>query len=170
MFVYDPSDEDNKEYSNKFQHLANECLVMIANCVKPKIGTYNITTTEEYQLVEFPSDFISFNNMKGIKDGVCFTIPQYTKRNTVILPEIGTYTLYYNALWDAITEENVNTDNELEIDTSILYVLPTYIVYNILAQDDIQRSVIMKNDFEILLSRLDNTILYQSDSFESEWI
>ena len=62
------------------------------------------------------------------------------------------------------------TDNlrGINIDVSVLNLLPTYIASQVLAQDDIQRSVILKNEFEVMLSRLYNENMYAVKHYESK--
>lgn len=278
------SDQEEQEYSNKFQRLANQGLVSIANSVKPKIATYkcrvyakkqHLYLQKEYPLfvvttlknvnsiaemedvggylyneeiyykdettiykktddseyepanivpmdnnmlldingvkygthdwkiysdsderfehenlfaigeeVTMPEDFISFGNMTGkcettvidpyyntqeIKEEV-YTPDHYIKRNAIYFDKPGVYTVHYNALWEEITDDYTkyaDSGKELPQDKSVLSILPQYIAFNILAQDDIQRSAILKNDYEVLLSRLDTSVQYDTEDYKS---
>ena len=84
-----------------------------------------------------------------------------------MLKKRGDYKLLYNALWHEITTTDITEDSELEIDASVLNCLPTYMASQLLSQDDIQRSTILKNEFELMLARLDTNIMYESNHYQS---
>ena len=279
FYVDKLSDQEEQEYSDKFQRLANQGLISIANSVKPKIATYKCrvyakkqqathdetlplfvvmsvkaidsldqiedigayeydnslyyydgTTTytedtadifvmannmlidvagvkygtHDFKIfsdaderfpqenlfavgeeVEMPDDFISFGNMTGRREITkidpyynteekyeeIYTPSHYIKRNSICFEKEGVYTVHYNALWETITDDYTkypySGTRELPQDKSILSILPQYIAFNILAQDDIQRSTIIKNDYEVLLARLDTTTQYDVENYES---
>lgn len=280
FYVDKLSDQEEQEYSDKFQRLANQGLISIANSVKPKIGTYvcrvydkaytvtrnkdlpifvvtkttdidsldkietnegafycngelvysdgtKIYTTAEADIVimandmlvvagdtkygthDFiiysdnderfeqenlfaigepvimPDDFISFGNMVGRRKYVKidpyyntretyeenYVPSHYVKRDGICFEKDGVYTVYYNSLWEEITDDYTkypyNGTVDLPQDRSVLSILPQYIAFNILAQDDIQRSTIIKNDYETLLARLDTSTEYDLENYES---
>lgn len=153
-----------QNYSEKFMYLANECLTMLANDIKPNIKAFEITTTIRNQKVKFPEDFISYANLVNYRDGVADPEIIFVDYDTVILPEIGSYIIFYNANWEKIVSES----QELNIDSSVLMCLPSYIASQVLSQDDIQRSTILRNEFELFVSRLDTTTMYQQNHYRSE--
>lgn len=166
----DEQEAQQQGYLAKFRFLANECLNIIANGVKPRIATFETLTTEENSEVMLPDDFLSFTDIVNYVDGIADPEIIYLDDKRVILPKKGNYKIFYNSLWHYITEEDVNSKNAnstLNIDSSVLNCLPTYIASQCLAQDDIQRSAILKNDFELMLSRLDTNMLYQQNSYKS---
>ena len=87
------------------------------------------------------------------------------------------YNILYNALYDPITDEEIRDDTDVTserleetsqpIDPSVLAIIPHYIAFNILAQDDIQLSTVLKNDFELNLARLDTDTLYTQEDWVS---
>jgi hypothetical protein len=83
--------------------------------------------------------------------------------------ELGDYVVFYNALWQPITEDYMNDQEQpdLPIDQSVLNCIPSYVASQILAEDDVQRSTILKNEYELMLSRLDTNIMYQENHFKS---
>ena len=163
----DDSEAEQQGYLAKFGYLANEGLVLIANGVKPKIGLFEHEALEDNTIVKMPDDFISFTNMVNyLNDSPDPTIV-YMGDKSLKLPIKGNYKIYYNAAWQKITKKEIDENSELEIDDSILTCLPTYIASQLLAQDDIQRSTILKNEFELMLSRLDTDIFYQENHFKS---
>lgn len=178
----DEEEAQQQGYLAKFAYLANEALNVIANGVKPKITTAIVETTDANEQYTMPENFISFINMinymqPGKKDdegNVTYSDINeadpdilYLGARTIMLPKIGKYTIYYNAEWDVITDEHTIKDIPIEIDSSILVTLPTYIASQLLAQDDIQRSTILKNEFELMLSRMDTDVFYQENHFKS---
>lgn len=163
----DEAEAQQQGYLAKFGYLANEGLNMIANRVKPKIGVFEIKTSEENETVTMPEDFISFTNMINYLDGEADPTVIYIGDKKLKLPKSGSYTIYYNAEWQQITKDIIVEDRELNIDSSVLNCLPSYIASQLLAQDDIQRSVMLKNEFELMLSGLDTDIFYQENHFKS---
>lgn len=164
-------DEDEAQqqgYLGKLQYLANEGLNVIANGVKPRIAKFETVVEEkEGKLVEMPEDFLSFADMVYYLDGVENPELIYVGDKEVMLPKNGKYVIYYNALWNDITKEDISKDVVLKIDASVLNCLPTYMASQLLSQDDIQRSTILKNEFEMMLARLDTNIMYQQNHFKS---
>ena len=156
---------ENNQYAAKFAYFANECLNQIANGIKPRIATLEITTTEENTKHNLPEDFLSFTDMINYLDDQPDPTIIYYGGN-LILPKKGHYVIFYNATWQPITEENMD-DSDLPIDASVLNCVPTYVAAQILAEDDVQRSTILKNEYELMLSRLDTNVMYESNSFKS---
>lgn len=161
------SEAQQQGYLAKFQYLANEALNIIANGVKPRIAVLDHTTDVDNQVVEMPSDFLSFADMIGYLNGVENPEILYLTDRLVMLKKRGDYKLLYNALWHEITTTDITEDSELEIDASVLNCLPTYMASQLLSQDDIQRSTILKNEFELMLARLDTNIMYESNHYQS---
>lgn len=228
---------DDQGYLSKFRYLANECLNIIANGVKPRIVAHKLTVASEglldylkskYTIVEgsdfrydirlgfviynqdgigaelipennvvyydkvhrkaylfeedslkqiykynvgdvitMPEDFISFADMLILHNGAPYDDVVYLGDKSVTVGELGEYVIYYNGTWHNITDMDVIDDNDLKIDISVLNCLPTYIASQCLAQDDVQRSAMLKNEFELMLSRLDTNIMYQNNHFRS---
>lgn len=155
-------------YLEKFQYLANECLNLIANGVKPRITSYEIDVEKEDSVVIMPDDFLSFYDVVNYVNGEKNPKITYLTDRTIKLKDKGNYTIFYNALWKDIDKNDIDKDNELDIDYSVLNCLPSYIASQVLAQDDIQRATILKNEFELLLSRLDTNVLYEQNHYVSE--
>lgn len=171
---------DDQGYLSKFRYLANECLNIIANGVKPRIKVFNFEIVEDkpgivlqenqYTLsntITMPEDFLSFADMIVYHNNTPYDEVVYLSDRDLVVGEIGIYHIFYNATWDNITEEDVQTDKALTTDISVLHCLPTYIASQCLSQDDVQRSAILKNEFELMLSRLDTNIMYQNNHYRS---
>lgn len=256
LFI-DENDEDSNEYTNKMPIIANECLSMIANDIKPclkgiTLSVYNfitegsnfvldgdfvvydgirekaredmlyITPTTRYiyknkellevidtiystEIYKMPNDFISFaeNSPIKIEHRKVKTHPTeivYVDWNKISIMDKGTYTIYYNASYGVIPKDigydnlSSGTWNDFDltksytadeyneyfeigisgkeivfngISSSVLDCLPTYIASALLAQDDLQRSAILRNEFETMAQRLDTHILFENESFTS---
>ena len=154
-------------YLEKFQDFANEGLNIIANGVKPRIAVFELETTEDNFVVEMPEDFLSFADMIGYLDNVSDPEVIFVTDKQIILPKTGSYKILYNAMWHEIDKTDITEDLDLKIDASVLRTLPTYMASQILAQDDIQRSAILKNEFELMLARLDTNVMYESNHYRS---
>jgi hypothetical protein len=162
--------------------LANECINLISNGVKPKVTTLRnnnnnnyYTTLKENELITFPDDYLSYgdfvNYYRKDVNSNWESDPEiiFVDHNQIRVSEVGDYMIFYNANWLSLPTdtEMLNDDYILNVDDSILNCLPTYIASQLLAQDDIQRSTILKNEFELLLSRLDTNDMYQQNHFRS---
>lgn len=163
----DEQEAQQQGYLAKFQGFANECLNVISNGVKPRIATYEVTTTEENSIILMPEDFLSFADMIGYYNGIPDPTVIYIDDKRILVHDIGNYVLFYNGLWQEITRDNIVNDDVLNIDYSVLNCLPTYIAAQCLGQDDVQRSSILKNEFELLLARLDTNIMYETNHYKS---
>lgn len=216
-------------YLEKFQYLANECLNVIANGVKPRIKVYEIECRDlskyddevygydfsydnelgfityrgdgdvmvervpdeheiyivpygdkyilehnklvrvasESDISNLPTDFLSFADMINYYGNDPDAEIVYAGDRGVILPKKGKYRIFYNATWNEITQDDMTNDYILDIDQSVLNCLPTYMAAQLLAQDDIVRSATLKNEFELMLARLDTNIMYDTNHFRS---
>lgn len=186
-------------FVDKFQHLANECLIRIANDVKEniKLFEFNVYETQddlddaviedgavlgtdgiyrlvdvEYHLIDtlisMPSDFISYDNeieYDGDEDDYGI---RYMGRNKLMIDSEGFYRVSYNALYPEITLSDITNDTVLDIDNSVLYCIPSYVASQLLLQNDPQRSIMLRNEFELFVSRLDNNVLYDIQNFRSK--
>lgn len=161
------SEATSQGYVRFFRGYANEMLNVVANGIKPKIATYTVITTIENEQVTMPDNFISHSDMPNYLDDEANPDIIYVNDRELILPIIGTYKIYYNAEWDVITEEISTTDVQLDIDTSILRMIPTYVASKVLQQDDIQRAMILLNEYELMLGRLDTNIMYGFKDYTS---
>lgn len=195
------SDEAQQEsYLDKFQYLANEGAVRIANDAKENIKEFSIivfdTSAErdaaaiadgaildpddniyrlngvEYHVINtrivMPSDFISHGNEVTYEGDVYAPKIIYLGRTAIKILSAGEYTFVYNALYPEIVLSDIVNDTELDIDTSVLYCLPSYVASQLLSQTDPQRSAILRNEFELQIARLDNNVVATSQSYNNE--
>ena len=223
-------DEATDDYADTFVYYANECLVNIANGVKPRIamfkpvvyansmtgvnfkhedgkytmespfgdvyeivpnnhtiyidvgqdsikryviknGEFEDVTNKHYYVVKehikLPDDFLSFSDMVNYVNGEPDPEIRYVTDNLIMLTVPGIYQIFYNALWANINEDSMLSDEELPIDQSVLNCIPPYVAAQIMSEDDVQKSTMLNNEYELMLSRLDTNIMYQSNSFKS---
>lgn len=118
-------------------------------------------------IITIPDDFLSFTDTVAYRNNEPYDDIVYLSDVDFTVNDLGNYLIYYNATWQNITEEDIRTDNKLLTHTSVLNCLPTYIAAQVLAQDDVQRSSILKNEFELMLSRLDTNVMYQNNHYRS---
>lgn len=122
----------------KFQRLANECINTIANAVKPQIKYFQFSvvaddvtlgTNQFYlsNLISMPSDFISFSSFPSYLNGVEDPEIVYITDKDIKVFELGDYIVVYNAVYPDITTADVNTDAVLQINASVLNLVPSYI-------------------------------------------
>lgn len=154
-------------YLEKFQYLANECLNSIANRVKPRIAILETDTEDINSVVTMPEDFLSFADIIGYLNNEPDPSVVYLTDKKILLPKKGSYKIIYNALWNDITKDDVEQDNVLEIDKSVLNCLPTYIASQLLSQDDVVRSATLKNEYEMLIAGLDTNLMYETNHYKS---
>lgn len=172
-FVYDAINETIIDrHGNEYIYDENKIYLdlLIGKKLKIKNNVFfepeNIFITNEHILM--PDDFLSFYDVVNYVNGEKNPKITYLTDKTIKLKEKGNYTIFYNALWKDIDKNDIDRDNELDIDYSVLNCLPSYIASQVLAQDDIQRATILKNEFELLLSRLDTNVLYEQNHYVSE--
>lgn len=113
-----------------------------------------------------PKDFISFSNdvcyiqysiYNAIFKEECHdTDIEYVGHNKFICKNVGTYYIPYNARWCDFSEIGDDTDITF-IPVDILECLPSYIAHQCSKVDDEQRAAIFRNEYEIFLSRIDDT-------------
>ena len=135
-----------------------------------KDGSLHDVTDKPFYVINenipLPEDFLSFADMVNYVNGEKDPDIMYVTDKLIKLTQPGIYQIFYNALWEPITEENME-DVDLAIDQSVLNCIPSYVASQILAEDDVQRATSLRNEYELMLSRLDTNIMYQQNSFKS---
>ena len=155
-------------------------------------GDYVYSNGEEWCIskgcmaFEFPKDFLAFSEHSRIliKDKIIHN-PKitYLGKRKIILHDKGQYRLYYNALYGPIplSLAVANTDRDLTedyyengilvfngIDISVLECLPSYIASQLILQNDLQMSTILKNEFEMISSRLEVKEVFNAEEYEDD--
>lgn len=177
------SDEAPEEYVNQYETLANEALSIIANGVKPNVLYYEIDVYTENDalgedeflvnsVVKMPDNFLSFIGVKILKDGAPCKTCEYYATDGLLVKEAGHYVIPYYGMYPEILTANNQPDGynnqDLGIPRQVLDCVPAYVASKCLQEDDLQRSTVLSNDFEMQLARIDNGEMYDVEHYESE--
>ena len=112
--------------------------------------------------IRMPNDFVSFTNDVTYID--CGTYLDLATPddfivygdNQLLFKRSGKYRVPYNARWFMFT--SVTDDTEvLDIPADVLDCIPTYIVSQCLKIDDEVKAAIYRNEYELFLSRIEDT-------------
>jgi hypothetical protein len=109
-------------------------------------------------LMTLPHDLLSFSDEGRNEfynlDGDLLIDPDllYINSKTLALPRDGTYRLWYNSEYPSIT---TNADDLTYIPTNVLKIIPTYVASQLLMSEDPIKATQYKNEFELMLARLD---------------
>ena len=141
-----------------------------------ELQTEFLNTYKQYTLsgtiVKMPRDFISFGiqptvvvRPDGCTENAYDTDYQVRDYNTVIFFNEGEYNISYNARWFTFSP-GTDDDELLDMPSDVVDCIPMYIASQCLKIDDEQKAMIMRNEFELALARLDTTHYVQSGTFK----
>ena len=180
---------DQLKYKNRFVIYANEAMTIICSTVKPNRkyhqfeihnGKYDVDgnllePSNVNTLISFPTDFISFgDDVNTIDEDIGYgdrMIRQvtdedlvYKGHNKVQCFSSGIYSVSYNARWFTFNDE---TDDEEELDTpaDVLECIPSYVASQCMKVDDEYKSSVLRNEFEMMLARIDDTDYKSNKTF-----
>lgn len=147
----------------RFAFYANEVITQVCSAIKPKyaFAYFDISAKDVGVAQKMPSDFVSFG------DDVNFSVDNevselhdddfsYVGYNTVVFSHTGKFYISYNARW-FVFNKSIDNDVELEIPADILECIPSYIASQCYKIDDEYKSQVFRNEYEIMLSRIDAT-------------
>lgn len=183
----------NQKLLQKFHYYANEAMTQICSTVKPKraffevdvkegeIGTTpgNVAEGRVGTAITMPPDFISFGNdvnkLFYIENGRTYCREaydddfEYIGYNKIVCKTVGRFFISYNARW--ITFTNQDGDYEIDVPTDILDCIPSYIASQCYKIDDEYKASVFRNEYEIFLSRIDDTDFRNTKTFkiEGDW-
>ena len=167
---------------SRFPFYANEAMTQICSSVKPKytFAKFVIGKDQVGQLQDMPNDFISFG------DDVCYQIKmvedftpslsdnnrftdwhaakvelhdddfEYSGNSQVVFKHSGEFYISYNARWFTF-DKNTKDSFVLPVPNDILDCIPSYIVSQCYKIDDEYKSSVFRNEYELFVSRIDNT-------------
>ena len=157
---------------DRFPFYANEVMTQICSSIKPKYAycLFEITSKQVGEPQVMPEDFVSFG------DDVCFEYKEkninynkviettelheedyeYYEYNKVVFNRPGKFYISYNARWFTF-DKNIDNKFVLEIPYDILECIPSYIASQCYKIDDEYKASVFRNEYEIMLSRIDNT-------------
>lgn len=161
-------------YLERFVFYANEAMTMICSTVKPK-RTFHEFETEGNETIVMPSDFISFGDDRNtIREEGWFNCTfvretadedfDYLGYDRLYCYSKGKYKISYNARW---YEFSVNdNDTILDIPLDVLECIPSYVASQCMKVDDEQKAAMLRNEFEILVARIDDTHYKSNKTFK----
>lgn len=172
----DEVEANNQNFLSRFPFYANEAMTQICSSIKPKYSyvEFNITSDMVGKEQNMPEDFVSFgddvnyelihNERMVIKKEIHDIDFDYHGYNKVIFYREGTFYLSYNARWFTFNK-NMNNSTLLDIPDDIVDCLPSYIASQCYKIDDEYRASVFRNEYEILLARIDNTNYKNTKTF-----
>lgn len=171
----------NQKLLQKFHYYANEAMTQICSTVKPKHAFFEVDVTDDKigTAITMPADFISFGNdvnkLFYIENGRTYCREaydddfEYIGYNKIVCKTVGRFFISYNARW--ITFTNQDGDYEIDVPTDILDCIPSYIASQCYKIDDEYKASVFRNEYEIFLSRIDDTDFRNTKTFkiEGDW-
>jgi len=121
---------------------------------------------------KMPSDFISFGSDRctvvratGKTEEVHSDDCDYYGYNQLAFLSEGEFNMSYNARWYTFLPTTTDS-TELDIPADIVDCLPSYIASQCLKIDDEQKATIYRNEWELMLSRIDDTRFFKNKTFK----
>lgn len=91
----------------------------------------------------------------------------YINSKQIALPKDGNYTIWYNSVYPSMSSIE-NTREEIPwLPSNIALIIPSYVAGQLLMNEDLTRATIYKNEFETMLSRLDDNKVLPSYSIKN---
>ena len=167
---------------SRFPFYANEVITQVCSAIKPKytFAKFEIDFDKVGIAQTMPDDFISFgddvcyelvNNGKFLEKHQIFDVDfEYYGYNQVIFKHPGNFYISYNARWYTFTKA-IDDNEKIEIPNDILDCIPSYIVSQCYKIDDEYKAQVFRNEYELMLSRIDATNYKNTKSIliEGDW-
>ncbi len=172
---------------SRFPFYANEVITQVCSSIKPKYTFENfvIDKTNVGVMQTMPDDFVSFG------DDVCYMLEEvrehdgktrlikvpihdddyeYLGYNQVVFKHPGNYFISYNARWYTF-DKSLSDDELIDIPDDILDSIPSYIASQCYKIDDEYKASVFRNEYEIMLSRIDNSNFRNTKTIkiEGDW-
>ena len=172
---------------SRFSFYANEVITQVCSSIKPKytFANFVITTSDIGVAKDMPSDFVSFG------DDVCYKLVQehdfsgnvcivkkelhdddfeYLGYNQILFKSPGNYFISYNARWYTFNK-SLPDDEVIDVPNDILECIPSYIASQCYKIDDEYKASVFRNEYEIMLSRIDNSNFKNTKTIkiEGDW-
>lgn len=127
------------------------------------------------QLVKMPDDYIAWSDEPVYKVSNDFMYNERVKEvsdkdfttvgyKSILFKKEGIYRFPYKAKWFMFTP-TTNDDVELDIPDDIVECLPSYIASQLFKIDDEQKSSIYRNEFEMMVARIDENEYFTNKEF-----
>ena len=167
---------------SRFPFYANEVITQVCSAIKPKytFAKFEIDFDKVGIAQTMPDDFISFgddvcyeliNNGKFLEKHQIFDVDfEYYGYNQVIFKHPGKFYISYNARWYTFTKA-IDDNEKIDIPNDILDCIPSYIVSQCYKIDDEYKAQVFRNEYELMLSRIDATNYKNTKSIliEGDW-
>lgn len=174
----DQDEANEMRLINRFPFYANEVITQICSAIKPKHCYYEIVITEDNvntlqkiddrMFIAFGDDVstIEYSDEYGTRwlDECHDDIVEYKGYDSFICRQVGIYRISYKARW--ITFDNSTPSDEvLDVPADILECIPSYIAHQCYKIDDEYKSSVFRNEYEMFLSRIDDTHFKTNKTF-----
>lgn len=172
---------------SRFPFYANEVITQVCSSIKPKYTFENFVIDKIDVGVKqtMPDDFVSFG------DDVCYMLEEvrehngetrlikvpihdddyeYLGYNQVVFKHPGNYFISYNARWYTF-DKSLSDDELIDVPDDILDSIPSYIASQCYKIDDEYKASVFRNEYEIMLSRIDNSNFRNTKTIkiEGDW-
>ena len=172
---------------SRFPFYANEVITQVCSSIKPKYTFENFVIDKTNVGVKqtMPDDFVSFG------DDVCYMLEEvrehngetrlikvpihdddyeYLGYNQVVFKHPGNYFISYNARWYTF-DKSLSDDELIDVPDDILDSIPSYIASQCYKIDDEYKASVFRNEYEIMLSRIDNSNFRNTKTLklEGDW-
>lgn len=172
---------------SRFPFYANEVITQVCSSIKPKYTFENFVIDKTNVGVKqtMPDDFVSFG------DDVCYMLEEvrecngetrlikvpihdddyeYLGYNQVVFKHPGNYFISYNARWYTF-DKSLSDDELIDVPDDILDSIPSYIASQCYKIDDEYKASVFRNEYEIMLSRIDNSNFRNTKTIkiEGDW-
>lgn len=172
---------------SRFPIYANEAMTQICS-IKPyrKYAEFTIRESDVGIEQNMPDDFIGFgDNVNTREYELCYCDNRISYRhkdhekcveechddditfvnyNTIKFNKIGKYNISYNARWFTFTS-STDESTKLNVPLDVLDCLPSYMASQGYKIEDETKSAIYRNEYEMFLSRLDDTNFKNTKTF-----
>jgi hypothetical protein len=172
---------------SRFPFYANEVITQVCSSIKPKYTFENFVIDKTNVGIKqtMPDDFVSFG------DDVCYMLEEVRERNgetrlikvpihdddyeylgynQVVFKHPGNYFISYNARWYTF-DKSLSDDELIDVPDDILDSIPSYIASQCYKIDDEYKASVFRNEYEIMLSRIDNSNFRNTKTIkiEGDW-
>ena len=172
---------------SRFPFYANEVITQVCSSIKPKYTFENFVIDKTNVGVKqtMPDNFVSFG------DDVCYMLEEVRERNgetrlikvpihdddyeylgynQVVFKHPGNYFISYNARWYTF-DKSLSDDELIDVPDDILDSIPSYIASQCYKIDDEYKASVFRNEYEIMLSRIDNSNFRNTKTIkiEGDW-
>ena len=128
------------------------------------------------ELVDMPSDFVAFDDDVNTREYYDYYNDKFIVEchdddltfkgyNQIIFKHVGTYMISYKARWFTFNKL-ISNDTVINAPDDVLDCLPSYMTHQCYKIDDEVKAQIYRNEYEIFMSRLDDTNYKQTKTFK----